>query len=56
MSKNQVQFQPGYSLLALFDEYGTEDQCKQSLFDWKWPEGFICPDCGSTRYCSLKKP
>jgi len=29
MSKNQVQFQPGYSLLELFNEYGTEDQCKQ---------------------------
>jgi len=54
MSKNQVQFQSGYSLLELFNEYGTEDQCKQSLFDWKWPEGFICPECGSSRYCSLK--
>jgi len=54
MSKNQVQFQSGYSLLELFNEYGTEDQCRQSLFNWKWSEGFICPDCGSTRYCSLK--
>ncbi len=35
MSKNQVQVQSGYSLLELFNEYGTEDQCKQSLFDWK---------------------
>ena len=54
MSKNQVQFQFGYSLLELFNEYGTEDQCRQSLFNWRWPDGFICPDCGSTRYCSLK--
>jgi len=29
MSKNQVQFQPDYSLLELFDAYDTEDQCKQ---------------------------
>lgn len=54
MSKNRVQFQTGYSLFALFDEYGTEDQCRQSLFDWKWPEGFVCPACGSASFCTLK--
>ncbi len=54
MSKNSVQFQPGYSLVELFDEYGTEDQCRQSLFDWKWPEGFICPECQSSSFCTLK--
>jgi len=54
MSKNRVQFQSGYSLLALFDEYGTEDQCRQSLFNWKWPEGFVCPACGSASFCTLK--
>lgn len=54
MSKNRVQFQSGYSLVELFDEYGTEDQCKNSLFEWKWPEGFVCPECGSSSFCALK--
>lgn len=54
MSKSQVQFQSGYSLLELFSEYGTEEQCRQSLFDWKWPDGFICPECSSDSYCALK--
>ncbi|MFT5162149.1 MAG: hypothetical protein ACI9FJ_000717 [Alteromonadaceae bacterium] len=27
MCKNSVQFQKGYSLPALFDEYGTAEQC-----------------------------
>jgi len=54
MSKNKVQFQSGYSLLTLFSEYGTENQCRLSLFKWKWPSGFVCPECGSTRFCVLK--
>ena len=54
MAKNQVQFQKGYSLPEFFQEYGAEDQCDQALFGWRWPHGFICPNCHSTRYCELK--
>jgi len=54
MSKSKVQHQSGYSLLALFKNYGTEEQCVSALFDWKWPNGFICPECSSQSYCSLK--
>lgn len=54
MAKNQVQFQKGYSLPEFFQEYGAEDQCNQALFGWRWPRGFICPNCHSTRYCELK--
>lgn len=42
MSKNKVQFQSGYSLPELFHDYGTEEQCTHALFDWKWPDGFVC--------------
>jgi hypothetical protein len=42
MSKNMVQHQHGYSLLDLFTHYGTEKQCIEALFKWKWPSGFIC--------------
>ena len=54
MSKNTVQFQSGYSLPELFHDYGTEEQCRQSFFEWKWPTGFICPECGSHSFCTLK--
>jgi len=54
MSKNKVQFQKGYSLPELFEQYGTNEQCYAALFDWKWPSGFACPECGSSSYCKLK--
>jgi len=54
MKKNMVQFQAGYSLSALFKDYGTEEKCAQALFSWKWPSGFVCPECSSERFCTLK--
>lgn len=35
MAKNQVQYQKGYSLIELFNDYGTEAQCTAALFSWK---------------------
>lgn len=30
-----------------FDEkFSTEEACRQAIFDWRWPRGFICPTCG----------
>ena len=54
MSKNQVQFQKGYSMVDFIKAYGTEEQCSQALFKWRWPDGFRCPDCGSGRYTVIK--
>lgn len=54
MSKNMVQHQHGYSFLDLFKNYGTEKQCIDALFKWKWPSGYICSECGSKSYCPLK--
>ncbi len=54
MKKNKVQFQKGYSIPELFNDYGNETQCMQALFQWKWPEGFVCPQCGSNHFCTLK--
>lgn len=54
MCKNKVQFQVGYSLIELFKNYGTENQCIEALFKWRWPTGFRCPQCGCDRYCVLK--
>jgi transposase-like protein len=54
MSKNQVQFQKGYNLLDLFKNYGTEAQCVEALFKWRWPDGFRCPQCGSGAHSVIK--
>ncbi len=48
MAKNKVQFQKGYSLTSFLSDYGTEEQCQQALFQWKWASGFYCPQCGTT--------
>ena len=45
MSRNKVQFQKGMSLSELLERYGTETQCEAALFAWRWPNGFICPEC-----------
>jgi transposase-like protein len=41
-------------MLEFMDNYGTEEQCKQQLFDSKWPKGFICPKCNHTEYFNIK--
>ena len=55
MSINKVQFQEGYSILELFDNYGTDEQCRQALFDAKFKNGFVCSKCGAKAFCELKK-
>ncbi|MFT5815764.1 MAG: hypothetical protein ACI9VT_003539, partial [Psychroserpens sp.] len=47
MSINKIQFQEGYSILELFDNYGTDEQCRQTLFDLKFKNGFVCSKCGA---------
>ena len=54
MSKNSIQFQPGISLQEFISKYGSEEQCHQALFKWRWPNGFKCPECCHDRYCILK--
>ena len=46
MAKNRVQFQKGLSLSEFFAVYGSEAQCAETLFKWRWPQGFVCPECG----------
>lgn len=54
MPKNRVQFQRGVSLHEFMAQYGTTAQCEQALFAWRWPQGFVCPACGHTHYCTLQ--
>ena len=53
MAQNCVQFQKGMSLPEFLESYGTEEQCFKALYDWRWPNGFECPECGSKECCQL---
>lgn len=50
MPTNRIQFQPGLSLTAFFQRYGTLAQCQQALFEMRWPQGFVCPKCASSQH------
>ena len=53
MARNPVQFQKGISLNEFLSLYGTDDQCFDALYRWRWPNGFVCPHCGHDRCCQL---
>ena len=53
MARNPVQFQKGISLSEFLSLYGTEEQCFNALYRWRWPSGFVCPNCGYDRHCQL---
>ena len=50
MGRNPIQMQKGLSLSELHDTYGTEAQCKAAVRLWRWPDGFVCPGCGSREH------
>ncbi|MGB5198980.1 MAG: IS1595 family transposase, partial [Sedimenticolaceae bacterium] len=39
MAKNAIQFQKGLCLRDFLDQYGTEEQCQQALYELRWPRG-----------------
>ena len=53
MARNPIQFQKGISLTEFLSLYGTEQQCFDALYRWRWPNGFVCPNCGHDRHCQL---
>jgi len=30
--------------------FGTEERCRDHIFQWRWPDGFKCPSCGHDEY------
>lgn len=55
MARNSVQFQKGLSFREFFERYGTERKCRKELFRQRWPQGFVCPGCGSREYGEYEK-
>ena len=53
MTRNPVQFQKGISLNEFLSLYATEDQCFDALYQWRWPNGFLCPHCGHDQCCQF---
>lgn len=40
---------PAISLLEWQQRYGTEKSCAEVLSKTRWPDGFMCPHCGTTK-------
>lgn len=55
MAINQVQFQPGLSIVEFLDLYGSESKCERAVIDARWPDGFVCPACSSTHAFSFRR-
>ena len=53
MARSKVPFQKGISLNELINQYGTEEQCFNALYAWRWLEGFQCPNCNHDKCCQL---
>ena len=50
-----IQFQKGLSLREFNATYATEEQCREAICKARWGEGFVCPECGSSRHCRLQR-
>src|SRR3954453_11001780 len=44
------------SLIEFQARFGTEDACAAYLIEQRWPDGFVCPVCGSVRAWRGKAP
>ncbi len=43
------------SLAELEERFSTEEDCLDYLFQLRWPNGFICPNCGHTQGWRVRK-
>jgi ribosomal protein L37AE/L43A len=44
----------GLSEVEFRERFGTEEACRQALFEMRWREGLTCPGCGGSSFCRLK--
>ena len=55
MGINKVQFQKGLSMAQFMERYGTEEKCHAAAVALRWPDGFVCPECGETQHCRFER-
>lgn len=55
MGINKVQFQKGLSMVQFMERYGTEKKCHAAVVALRWPNGFVCSECGETRHCTFER-
>lgn len=55
MGINKVQFQKGLSMAQFMERYGTDEKCHAAAVALRWPDGFVCPECGETRHCTFDR-
>ena len=53
MADDSMYFQHGLGFEEFLEHYGTEEQCFDALYRWRWTGGFRCPHCSHGRYCQL---
>jgi len=53
MAINQVQFQRGLPMAEFMERYGTQEQCHAALVASRWPNGFVCCECGCSRHSTF---
>jgi transposase-like protein len=41
-------------MIEFMEKYGTEEQCREQLYNSKWPKGFVCPKCEQTECFDVK--
>ena len=46
--------QESLSFIEFMKRFQTEKQCRDFLFQLRWPEGFVCPRCTHTKYYYIK--
>ena len=44
----------GLSEAEFRQRFGTEEACREALFQMRWREGLSCPGCGHRGFCALK--
>src|SRR3712207_4245418 len=44
----------GLSEAEFRERFGTEETCRQALFEMRWRDGLACPGCGGSSFCQLR--
>ena len=42
------------TVLELEQRFSSEKACREYLRSLRWPEGFVCPDCGNTEAWAME--